>query len=127
MATKAEMEEMLDKAAGTIEKFTERQKVYDERLASYEDRLEAMDRRMDIYEEMLQKEVRIDPAWEPMPRERYPAVYERDPKSEWVKVTPLRDGYVVVNRVKVEFKQGHSMGTFTTFAEEAARKGIVAL
>ena len=120
MATKAELEEVLGKTADKIEQFDERQQ-------GFEERLDAMDARQDLYQRMLKEEIRIDPAWEPIPQERYPTQYELDPNVEWVKVTPVKDGSVVVNQFKVECKKGHTMGTYTTFAQEMQLKGLVAL
>ena len=55
--------------------------------------------------------------------------YAEDKNNRWVTVTPLKDGEVRVIAkgvpFAVQFRQGHTMGTYSSFADNARSRGIV--
>jgi len=122
MGKTEELNELLAGLAESLEKLNEE-------LAGMKERVKVVEDRQDVYQDMLKEGERAEAGWQPIPKEKYPADYANDKKNKWVTVTPLKDGEVrVVAKgvpFMVEFKQGQTMGTYSTFADNARSRGIV--
>lgn len=111
-----------------LEGLTESLEKLNEELAGMKERVKVVEDRQDVYQDMLKEDAKAEAEWEPIPKEKYPADYAKD--NKWVTVTPLRDDEVTVIGkgvpFKVEFKKGHTMGTYSSFADNARSRGIIA-
>lgn len=114
----AEQEDIYSKLANMLEKIQADASQRDVRIQVLEDRL-------DVYAKMLKAKEEIVADWKPIQREKYPETFQKDENCRWVTVTPLKDGDVVVNTFRVPFKKGVTMGTFSTFADNARARGII--
>lgn len=121
-------EKVVTQISDSLEKIMSRLSVIEPTLKAIGDRVDVMEGAVDVLRDMIRKREQVEPDWEPLPRDKYPAVILKEIENgtmEWHRVTPLRtlEHGITINGFTVPFRKGVTMEIPTPWFDDAIARG----